>query len=257
MQWYYIADGRAHGPVSSSRLLALADGAIVRPGTRIWRQGMAGWQPFKTSETVQVPPRTCSRCHGSHGAAPPGTGDINKICGQCHGHTRDAFRQSPHWRTMAAEGWGDCTACHDNHRVERPTSQMWISTCKPCHDSDSEAVRTGEKILVVLTQAEEAIEKGHQAIDRARAVPLEVIDYEARLNTASAYLVETRPLGHSLNVANIEEGARKARSVAQEVQAAVHEQLDVLEGRNLIVVFVWIYILITIVAIQYYKHSTR
>ena len=203
----------------------------------------------------QVP--DCSRCHGSHGAAPPGTGDINKVCGQCHGHTRDAFRQSPHWRTMAAEGWGDCAACHDNHRVERPTSQMWISTCKPCHDSGSEAARTGEKILAILTQAEEEIAKGHQAIDRARAVPLDVTDYEARLNTASAYLVETRPLSHSLNIANIEDSARKARSVAQEVQATVHKQLDVLEGRNLIVVFVWIYILITIVAIQYYKHSTR
>ncbi|MDP7397493.1 MAG: RDD family protein [Lentisphaeria bacterium] len=89
MQWYYIADGRAHGPVSSSRLLALADGAIVRPGTRIWRQGMAGWQPFKTSETVQVPPRTCSRCHGSRPDNEMLTYCDQPICGQC----KSAFLQ--------------------------------------------------------------------------------------------------------------------------------------------------------------------
>ena len=54
----------------------------------------------------------CSRCHGNHGAAPPGTGDVSKVCGQCHRHTRDAFRLGPHRAVVAAGGQRECAACH-------------------------------------------------------------------------------------------------------------------------------------------------
>jgi len=199
----------------------------------------------------------CTRCHGSHGATPPGIGDVNKVCGQCHTHTRDTFRLSPHHEITSTTGQGDCAACHGNHRILLPTPQMWVSSCTPCHESSSEAARTGEKILALFTQAEGEIDKARQASVRASEVPLDVTDYEARLNTATTFLMEARPLGHSLDVASIEELTRKSRSIAQEVQGEVHEKILVFEGRKFIAIFAWLYILITIVAIQYYKRSAR
>lgn len=199
----------------------------------------------------------CSRCHGSHGAAPPGTGDVSKVCGQCHSHTRDAFRLSPHQGAMSTNGYGDCATCHDNHRVLVPGPELWRSTCLLCHETSSEAARTGEKILALFTQAKEEIEKAHQVVARASEIPLDVADYEARLNAAATYLVEAAPMSHSLDIASIEEITRKSRSISQEVQAEVHEKILVFEGRKFIVIFVWLYILITIVAIQYYKRSLR
>ena len=199
----------------------------------------------------------CSRCHGSHGAAPPGAGDVNKVCGQCHRHTRDAFRHSPHLAAAAATGQGDCAACHGSHRILSPDSQMWASSCTPCHDASSEAARTGDSILALFTQAEEEVEHARHALVQASEIPLDVSDYEMRLNTAATHLVEARPLSHSLDLASIEELTRKARSIAQEVQAEVHEKVLVFESRDLVAIFVWLYILITIVAIQYYKRAGR
>ena len=89
MHWYYIAEGRAHGPVDSRQLLALADGAIVHPETRIWRQGMSDWQPLKASETVQITPLTCSRCHRGQSDSEMLTYCDQAICGQC----KSAFLQ--------------------------------------------------------------------------------------------------------------------------------------------------------------------
>lgn len=200
---------------------------------------------------------TCISCHGSHGALPPGVGNIDKVCGQCHQQTREAFRQSPHWKTMAEEGWGDCVACHDNHRVQAPTSQMWLSACVDCHQGESPEARTGAKVLALLTEAEAAIDLAHEVVGRVREIPLDVADYEARLITAATYLVEVRPLSHTLDLDAIEEMTRKARSVAQEVEGESYKQIQIVEDRHLILVLIWIYILVTIIAIQYYKRYAR
>ena len=199
----------------------------------------------------------CSGCHGNHGAALPGVGDVGKVCGQCHRHTREAFRLGPHRAAVAADGRGECTACHGNHRILWPDSRMWVSSCTPCHQASSEALRTGERILALFTQAEEELGNARRATVLASEIPLDVADYQARLNTATTYLVEARPLSHSLEVGSIEELTRKSRSIAQEVQAEIHEKIRVFEGRKFVAIFVWLYILITIVAIQYYKRAQR
>ena len=46
----------------------------------------------------------CTRCHGSHGATPPGTGNVAKVCGQCHGTVRSYFLAGAHSQGMARRG---------------------------------------------------------------------------------------------------------------------------------------------------------
>ncbi|HUK64938.1 MAG TPA: cytochrome c3 family protein, partial [Dongiaceae bacterium] len=55
---------------------------------------------------------TCVSCHGVHGAAPPRTGDVNKVCGQCHSSDRRYFLAGPHRDAMAADNITECVSCH-------------------------------------------------------------------------------------------------------------------------------------------------
>jgi|GEM_PF-2711334 len=50
---------------------------------------------------------TCGHCHADAGRIAPyglslGVGDVSKVCMHCHRQTREFFRQSPHFKTIAA-----------------------------------------------------------------------------------------------------------------------------------------------------------
>src|SRR5262245_2199514 len=46
MEWYYAVGGEQKGPVSDQELQRLAQQGAVTPQTLVWREGMAGWQPY-------------------------------------------------------------------------------------------------------------------------------------------------------------------------------------------------------------------
>jgi hypothetical protein len=112
---------------------------------------------------------TCNDCHGNHGATPPGLQSIGFVCGQCHGREADLFRGSPkrtgfeeHNELLAGADAADaapcaschesepagqvkgvhrfseCTTCHGNHAIIRPTVAMLGPLpdipCKFCHE---------------------------------------------------------------------------------------------------------------------------
>jgi hypothetical protein len=113
---------------------------------------------------------TCNDCHGNHGAGPPGLQSIGFVCGQCHGREAELFRASPKKEGFAShneflestgesdeppcaschdseppgkvEGvhhFGECTTCHGNHAIIRPTMAMLgplpATPCEFCHAS--------------------------------------------------------------------------------------------------------------------------
>lgn len=200
---------------------------------------------------------SCIDCHGSHGAAPAGVGDVSKVCMHCHRQTREFFHLSPHFKTLAAAGYGECAACHSNHRILKPGPQLWASTCVTCHEAGSTAARTGDQIQALFIQAQADIAQATETIIQARQVPLAVEDYEQRLSIASTYLMEAGPLSHTLDVAAVEELTRKSHSVAQELETEIHEKMTIFGGRRLVVGLIWLYLLITIGALQYFKRRSR
>ena len=197
---------------------------------------------------------SCVHCHGSHGAAPPGVSTVNRVCGQCHLQAREAFRHSPHYEGIAIAGEPQCAACHGNHRVTGATHEMWAA-CADCHEESSEAVRRGDKILTLLQQTEAELDRAHESTEAARSVPLEVREYQSRLEMAATYLEEARPQTHTLDPSAVEELTRKARSIAHQVQSDVAGELHVLDGRSLVVLFLWLYIVVTVAALQLYRRS--
>jgi hypothetical protein len=106
---------------------------------------------------------TCNDCHGNHGAAPPDVEDITYVCGHCHGREAELFRNSPKHaafethNAFLADGatcndchdgiaasvqtlnrFTECTTCHENHGVVRPTIALLgflpESPCALCHE---------------------------------------------------------------------------------------------------------------------------
>lgn len=94
--WYY-ADGRntRHGPVTQPALLQLRQDGIVGDVTLIWRDGLAGWQPFRElAAELGVAPAAGSEAWALEPVAPVATAAASDEA--------DAS-----WRPLTATGAGD------------------------------------------------------------------------------------------------------------------------------------------------------
>ncbi len=130
----------------------------------LWRQSVHA-KALLEREDLSAP--TCNDCHGNHGATPPGVGSVAFVCGQCHGREADLFRASPKQQgfqshndllataeggscaacheppepqaaVTTVHGFTECTTCHTNHAVVRPTVAMLSGLpeipCAFCHE---------------------------------------------------------------------------------------------------------------------------
>jgi len=111
---------------------------------------------------------TCNDCHGNHGATPPGLDSISFVCGQCHGREATLFRGSrkqqgfeehngfgladlgpqgcaecheapePQADYASPGHFSECSTCHGNHSVVRPTVALLAplpeTPCALCHE---------------------------------------------------------------------------------------------------------------------------
>jgi hypothetical protein len=129
-----------------------------------WRESVHAAAMFE-KEDLTAP--TCNDCHGNHGAAPPGLDSIAFVCGQCHGREAELFRASakregfeshneyveglgpepcascheppePQAELRGVHSFTECTTCHGNHAVVRPTIAMLAPLpaipCAFCHE---------------------------------------------------------------------------------------------------------------------------
>jgi hypothetical protein len=195
----------------------------------------------------------CASCHGAHGAAPPGVGDIDKVCGHCHQTARDYFLHSPHAAAMASTGAPECASCHDHHRVLPAAESGRQPRCAGCHDEGSEQVAVAATMSTLYRGAEEAIEAARLLVDRAAAVPLYVEDYQARLEEARTALVQSLPATHSLRVDSVEELTHRARSIAAEVESEVTGKLGERRWRRVGLLLFWFYLILTLAILVRYR----
>ena len=143
-------------------------------GTPIPTNQLARWKESVHAKALlekqDLSAPTCNDCHGNHGAVPPGVESISYVCGQCHGREATLFRASAKlegFRThesFAEEGQpldcrgchempadfaeiepvhslSECSTCHGNHGVVRPTISMLgplpATPCDFCHELGS------------------------------------------------------------------------------------------------------------------------
>jgi len=177
----------------------------------LWRASVHGRAMIERQD-LSAP--TCNDCHGNHGAAPPGLESISFVCGQCHGREAKLFRDSSkhdgfqRHNAMLAENEGmgceichempagfkrlntgvdsfsECTTCHGNHAVMRPTTAMLgnlpETPCAFCHEppvTDVAAATERYQSLVkqLLEEADgQALEEDDRydwLVDRAMELP--------------------------------------------------------------------------------------
>jgi len=188
----------------------------------------------------------CTRCHGAHGATPPGVGDVGKVCGQCHASTRTHFLEGPHRTALRDAGLPECASCHGDHRIERADVGLLDTVCVKCHAQGSAQAELAVRMKTLYVTASEEVDKADELVNRAAEVPLYIEDYKARLEEARTSLIESLPLMHSLDLQRVESITTRARSIGSEVESEVTGKLSGRRWRHVGLLIFWFYLIITI-----------
>lgn len=175
----------------------------------------------------------CTDCHGSHGAVPPGVRDIVQVCGQCHEHTAEEYRRSPHFvakdmRCLACHeeeakkdplGYAgqQCTACHGTHDIAAADRAMFqgnaVGHCGHCHRKDEAARGAAEAILGGTRRLEEAMQRTREQLTEAKGKGLFIDHEQIYLRESERVLVFVKPLAHSLDLEaigkHLEDGVKR------------------------------------------------
>lgn len=130
-----------HGDPEKMEGYALADGRPLPVDQyERWMRSVHAKAMFE-KEDLSAP--TCNDCHGNHGAAPPGLQSVSFVCGQCHGREADLFRASPkregfeeHNELLADiedDGGSPCASCHEGEPAEHVEGVVHFTECTTCH----------------------------------------------------------------------------------------------------------------------------
>ena len=193
---------------------------------------------------------TCTDCHGSHGAAPPGLGTTAQVCSNCHTNTGEWYRKSPHAgkepMTCAQCHVGepaalrsDCATCHDAHAIAQPGPALFSGTepghCGHCHRDPDKSAEVSAAILSGTARLAAAMDETQRLVADAKEHGLFLENEQVYLRESERTLVAVKPIAHSLDVAAVnaclQDGIKR--------QDATRERLDrkriVLRDRKLLV----------------------
>ena len=114
---------------------------------------------------------TCSTCHGSHGAAPPGVTSVALVCAQCHVREAELFRKSPKKAIFDLIGQGECLTCHSNHRIQKPADSFIglqePALCATCHNEEMNGAAVITAMQKGLSDLDTGIVRANAVLDRA------------------------------------------------------------------------------------------
>jgi predicted CXXCH cytochrome family protein len=196
---------------------------------------------------------TCVSCHGVHGAAPPGAGDIDKVCGRCHTAERRYLAAGPHYEGMARTGLPECVSCHSHHNIQAAEPRRLATLCATCHGGKSAPATLGGKMWTEYQAAATQIEQAEALITQADAVPIATDDYHARLEEARTYLREALPAAHAAQEQTVAGLTSRARSVGAEVAAEIYGNLGHLQARKIGLIVFWFYLLLTVLVLRRFQ----
>jgi predicted CXXCH cytochrome family protein len=162
---------------------------------------------------------TCSTCHGSHGAAPPGIASVERVCSTCHVFQQQLFDSGPHKDAFAAMSLPGCITCHSNHGIRHPTDAM-IGTgkdavCTKCHSSGEPAYAAADKMHASLRKLDSEIARSDEILSRAETSGVEVGEARLALSEARDDLTKARVTIHSVQVAAVDQNIQAGLKVTQ------------------------------------------
>lgn len=144
---------------------------------------------------------TCSTCHGSHGATPPGIDSVVAVCAQCHVREAGLYRASPKKAIFETMGEKECMACHSNHRITMP-DDTWVgltapAVCANCHDETTGGATTIASVRSTLDRLRERETRAAALLQRAEESGMLVDEGRAALRDAREHQIHARVLVHA------------------------------------------------------------
>lgn len=196
---------------------------------------------------------TCARCHGNHGALPPGVMEVEHVCGQCHITAEDNFDLSPHLAAMERREMAQCISCHHPHHTQEADVGMLGPVCTECHDQGSGGYKRGQQIKTVILEAQEEIEEAEHLVGEAKLRGVDVTEDEVGLERAKSSLAQAIPKIHALNLVLVEENTVQAKSIASDVKLRIHEVFESFRLRKVALGVAWLFIFFTVTVLYVKK----
>jgi predicted CXXCH cytochrome family protein len=167
---------------------------------------------------------TCSTCHGSHGAAPPGVTSVVRVCSTCHVVQQQLFDSGAHKDAFASMNLAGCITCHSNHGIRRPNDAM-IGTgkdaiCVKCHSAGDPAYTTATAMHDALRNLDNAIVRSDEILNRAETSGVEVGEAQLTLSEARDDLTKARVTIHSVNNKEVDQNIQAGLKVTQKTWQA-------------------------------------
>jgi hypothetical protein len=175
---------------------------------------------------------TCTTCHGSHGAVPPGVKTVAGVCGTCHVFQAKFFEESPHKKMFAMMDLASCVTCHSSHRIKHP-DDAFIGTgpkavCGNCHTADEPAGQTANNIHDRFQRLESDIAGAKSLLDRAEHSGMDVGESQLELTQARDALTKARVTLHTATLtrvaADVDAGAKIVAKAQSAGEAALRER---------------------------------
>jgi predicted CXXCH cytochrome family protein len=152
---------------------------------------------------------TCSTCHGSHGAAPPGVGSVVNVCSTCHVFQAQLFDSGPHKDVFKSLNLPGCVTCHSNHGIQHPTDALIGvdkgAVCLQCHSAGDPGYETAAEIHGRLVKLDTSITRSRQILDRAGQAGVEVGPAQLDLSQAQDALTKARVAIHTVELKPVDE----------------------------------------------------
>lgn len=179
---------------------------------------------------------TCSSCHGSHGATPPGVTEVANVCAQCHLREAELFQASPKKAIFDAIGQGECIVCHSNHRIE-PPADAWIglqegTVCAQCHDNDLGGAATIRTMRENLDRLSSGVSSADAVLTRAEHAGMLVDEGRSALRDAREHQVQSRVLVHTFAAEPFSRTSAEGAAAAGRAQEAGNAAMRELEFRR-------------------------
>ena len=175
---------------------------------------------------------TCTTCHGSHGAAPPGVAAVTNVCATCHLLQGKFFEESPHKQAFAKLELPSCVTCHEGHRIHHPDDDFVgtekSAVCATCHIASEPAGQMADGAHNSFHHLETEMVSTKSLLDRASRAGMDVADAEMELAQANDALAKARVSLHSAQparvAAELEEGAKVIARAHQAGTSALKER---------------------------------
>ncbi len=200
---------------------------------------------------------SCVSCHGSHGAKPPESEEVINVCGKCHAATQKYYNESRH--AKIGKNGPKCVTCHGEHDIFPPTDDMFVHPegfgeerhCGTCHINEKEyrwdkswfarpedrrcdtCHHQGSMIMPqvlglqrAIVEAVEAYNLAEEAIKKAQALGMIVLDAEAKLTEARTSIVSARATLHTTKLTIVGKHTDAAKEKAQEAYKLARQKIE-------------------------------